>query len=141
MVEEGCVLCFTCGFQNSLAYLLEFFRYLFQSEKHDFKRVYKFGGRESNWRDLHLRPWKNIPLVSLPLGHSTPIYPRFFLCPLLFISLLNSTSPTCIPPGAPDPVLKAQWGEGGVEWGQGMEERHVSVENSNKILHGTYNLH
>ena len=45
LVKEGDVLRLTCGFQDSLAYLLESSRYLFQSEKHAFKGVYKFGQR------------------------------------------------------------------------------------------------
>ena len=97
-----------------------------------FKRVYGFGERGSNGRD---RQFEEHPsYLSTAGAFSTP---KFLLCPLPFISLLSSTSPPCVPPGAPSPVLKAQWV---VEWGWEVGERHVFVENSNKIFHGIYNL-
>lgn len=113
-----CVLCLTCGFQDSLAYHLESFRYLFQSEKHEglpiWKERVKSEGPTSQSFEEH-------PSSFFTTGaFSTNLSKIFFSVPCFLLACsIPPPHLAFVPPGAPDPVLKAQWGlEWGVEWCQ-----------------------
>lgn len=84
---------------------------------------------------------KTITLIYALRGYSAPVYPEFLLCPLPFTGLLSS-SPHGHPAFHLEPRALDWRPSGGWSGGGGVrKERHVFVENSNKIFHRIYNLH